>query len=291
MLALVSLTHKPILELLVEMGPVFKGAIAHEEVLLEGADHALVLALGARTVRLAGPWGEAVVAGEVEKALVELHRTVRRVAEHRSLLIVAEHLLGDAAEAGAAANPPLVGVLGVLAVGGPGVKAAGESELVDDEVDGGGLAGDGGLDLAPVTLELLAGVGFEADGGTAGAQGTLGGNVVAQDGDAAVVALAFALAEDDNGIPDAVLEQTVDGGLEGGDLAATRRALGSGSGAALEGAADGPGMDAEFGSDVFLIDTAIGECFNDHEVLLLEYRTPPSLVRVGDILRDERRTS
>jgi hypothetical protein len=28
------------------------------------------------------------------------------VAEHRSLLIVAEHLLGDAAEAGAAANPP-----------------------------------------------------------------------------------------------------------------------------------------------------------------------------------------
>jgi hypothetical protein len=181
-------------------------------------------------------------------------------------------------------------VLGVLAVGGPGVKAAGESELVDNEVDGGGLSGDGGLDLSPVTLELLTGVGFEADGGTAGAQGTLGGNVVAQDGDA-VVALAFALAEDDNGIPDAVLEQTVDGGLEGGDLAATRRALGSGSGAALEGAADGLGMDAEFGSDVFLIDTAIGECFNDHEVLLLEHRTPPSLVRVGDLLSDERRTS
>jgi hypothetical protein len=46
------------------------------------------------------------------------------VAEHRSLLVVDEQLLGNAAEVGEAANQPLVGVLGVLAVGGPDVKAA-----------------------------------------------------------------------------------------------------------------------------------------------------------------------
>lgn len=93
-----------------------------------------------------------------------------------------------------------------------------------------GLAGNDGFDLAPVTLELLAGVGLEADGRTARAQGTLGGDVVAQDGDAAVIALALELAEDDNRVPNAVLEQAVDGGLEGGELATTSRVLGSGSG-------------------------------------------------------------
>lgn len=45
--ALVGLTREPVLELLIEMGPALKCTVAQEEVLLEVADYALVLVLGA----------------------------------------------------------------------------------------------------------------------------------------------------------------------------------------------------------------------------------------------------
>lgn len=133
------------------------------------------------------------------------------MAEHRRLLVVDEHFLRDAAEGDEAANETVAGMLGVLVGGDPGVKAAGVGELVDNDVDGRGLASDGGCDLPPVTLELLVRVGLEADGRTARAQDTPGSDGVAQDGDAAVVTLAFERAEDDNGIPNAVRRRSMIG--------------------------------------------------------------------------------
>ena len=227
---------------------------------------------------------------QIEKAFVELDLSAHGMVQDSGFLVVNQHLFGNATEVAEAADEPLVGVLSVKAVGGPGVKAARVAELIDDEVDLGRLAGQGGTDLAPVTLQLHSRVGFEAHGGAARTQGALGCDVGAQDGDAAVIALGFNLAENDDCIPDALGQQPIDRWLERVQLARARLGSGDRRPTTFEGTRDGLGMDAEFGGDIGQIDAALGQGLNDHEVLLSKHEMPPCPNRTGDILAGEQGT-
>ena len=73
-----------------------EGAVADEEVVLDVAHHALVLALGAGARGPTGPRREAVVPGQIEKARIEAD-AVRPMLQDRRLLIVDEHFGRDVA--------------------------------------------------------------------------------------------------------------------------------------------------------------------------------------------------
>src|SRR5205823_3672798 len=99
------------------------------------ANHALVFALGAGPVGPAGPRGEAVVSGQVEKALIELGGLpICPELQDRRLLVIHQHLARHTAEVLQAADQPFVGVLGVFLVGAPEVKTARVAQRVDDEM-------------------------------------------------------------------------------------------------------------------------------------------------------------
>lgn len=215
---------QPLFGQVVELGPALKGAVAHEEMLFDVADHALVFAFGAGTIRAAGAGREAVVRREVEKALVE-SKGVTLVDQHGGFLIVDQHLLGDAVEVLQAADQPLVGVFGIVVRRAPEVKAPGIAQLIDDEVDLGRLAGELGDEFTPIALELVAGRGLEAHGGPPRAEGTLGGHVVAQDGVAARIAGGAELTQDHDAVPDPLSEQLSTWALNGSSLL-ERRARG-----------------------------------------------------------------
>ena len=70
----VGLLAQPLLGELIEMGPAVEGPVADEEVVLDVADLALVLALGPGPRRPTGARPEAVVAGEIEKPGIEARR-------------------------------------------------------------------------------------------------------------------------------------------------------------------------------------------------------------------------
>jgi hypothetical protein len=241
---------------------------------LDVADHALVFAFGASTIGPAGTRGEAVVRSEVEKALVEL-KAVMMMEQHGGFLVVNEHLFGEAAEVLEAADETLVGMLGIQRGGTPEVEATRVAEQVDDEVNLGGHTSKLSDELTPVRLKLAPRVGLEADGGAGGAQGALGSDIVAEDGARAGVAGGLELAQDDDPVPDAVGEETINEGLEGVELARVGMSLGSWSITALKSATDGLGMDPKLGGDVLLVDTPVGQCFNHDEVLFLEHWAVP----------------
>src|SRR5206468_1168309 len=96
--ARVGFLPEPPLGELVEVGPALEGAIADEEVVLDVPDVALVLALGLRAGRATGPGTEAVVAGQIDEARVELDVAATRVRDDGGLLIVDQDLGGAAAE-------------------------------------------------------------------------------------------------------------------------------------------------------------------------------------------------
>ena len=83
--ALIGLLAEPLLRELIVMGPAVTGAVAHEEVVLDVADHPML--------------------------------------EHRAFLIVDQHVRGYAAEPLEAADQPFVGMLRILAIGAAEVNA------------------------------------------------------------------------------------------------------------------------------------------------------------------------
>jgi len=157
----VSLLAQPGLGLGIEMRQAVKRPIAHEKVRLDITNHALVLALGAGPIGPAGPRGEAVVTGQVDKARVKAHVLTHPMLEHGRLLIVDQHLVGHAGEPGKAAHQRFVGVLGVLAGRRPEVKAPRIAQRIDRETHLLRHTGDLGDHLAPVVLQLLARRGLE----------------------------------------------------------------------------------------------------------------------------------
>ena len=159
------------------MSPAFKGAVAHKEVILDVPHHALVFALGPGSIRLAGPRGEAVVESQIQKALVE----ARHPPQDGPALHISGYppalALRDPAKVLQAADQAFVGVLGILAVGAPKVEAPGIAQFVHNEGDL-ALPGYHNADLAPVSLQLLAGFGLKPHRLPAGTQGTLGRDVL-----------------------------------------------------------------------------------------------------------------
>ncbi len=110
--AQIGFLTQPLLGQLVEVCPALKGAIAHEEVVFDVADHALIFAFGASPVGAAGTRGKAVVLCEIEKALIEVE-TVVMMEQDGSFLVVDEDFFGPAAEVLEAADETLVGMLGI----------------------------------------------------------------------------------------------------------------------------------------------------------------------------------
>ena len=76
------------------MSPALEGAVADEEVVLHVPDVPLVLALGLRPGRPTGPGDEAVVAGQIHEARMEVDRAAPRMGEHGTLLVVDQDLAG-----------------------------------------------------------------------------------------------------------------------------------------------------------------------------------------------------
>src|SRR3954447_15738400 len=153
--AQVGLVAQPLLSELVEMRPAVEGRVAHEEMVLDIADHALIFAFGASAVGPTGARRKAIMGSQIDKACSELE-TVVMVEQHSNFLIVDEHLLRNASEVLEAADETVVGVLGIQAGGTPKVEATPVAELVDDEEDLGELASELNADLTPVALKLAA---------------------------------------------------------------------------------------------------------------------------------------
>src|SRR6185295_12520800 len=94
----VGLLAEPLLGELVEVGPALEGAVADEEVVLDVADVALVLALGLGPGWATGPGAEAVVAGQIEEPGMELDLAATPMREDGGLLIVDQNLGRPAAK-------------------------------------------------------------------------------------------------------------------------------------------------------------------------------------------------
>ena len=120
----VGFLPEPLLGELVEMGPALEGPVADEEVVLDVADVAFVLALGLGAGRATGPRAEAVVARQAQEVGMELDVAPAAMGEDGGLLIVDQDLGGDAAEPFEGADEGLVGVLRILGVGAPDMEAA-----------------------------------------------------------------------------------------------------------------------------------------------------------------------
>ena len=77
-----------------------------------------------------------------------------------------------------------------------------KSPVVYSDIEG-GWPGTGNLDadLAPITLQLLAGLGLKARRRPAGPQDTLGRDVLAQDGESSVIPFRLDLPQDHDRIP------------------------------------------------------------------------------------------
>jgi hypothetical protein len=93
---------------------------------------------------------------QVEKTLVELDIPDSSVMHNRGLLVVDQHLLRHAAKVAEAADEPIVGRLGILAISTPSVKATRVGQLVDDETDRARQSGDSSGQFTPMTLQLYS---------------------------------------------------------------------------------------------------------------------------------------
>ena len=104
------------------MRPTLEGAVADKEV-LHIAHHPLILTLRLRAGWSAGAGAQSQVARQIHKPWMEPSRTATRMCEHRRFLIVDQDLGGYPAEPLEAADQPVIGVLGVLAIRTPEVES------------------------------------------------------------------------------------------------------------------------------------------------------------------------
>src|SRR4029453_11868505 len=110
---------------LIELGPALERPIADEEVMLDVADVAFVLALGLGASRTTGARAEAVVAGQIDEARGELDLAPPPVRDDGGFLIVDQDLGRAATEPLEGPHERLVGVLGILGVRPPEMAAPG----------------------------------------------------------------------------------------------------------------------------------------------------------------------
>src|SRR3990172_7455562 len=184
------------------MRPTLEGTVADEEVLLDVAHHALVLAFRACPVGSASAWREPVMGGQVEKTLVETGLTLVGGLKHGDLLVVHQHFLSDAAEVLQTADQAFVGMLGIQTVGAPDVEPPRVTQRIYTEVHLGGLPGHLYGDFTPVGLQLLARTGFETNGNPAGPQRPFVLDVAPYQRNPTPIAVGLDLAQDHHRIPD-----------------------------------------------------------------------------------------
>ncbi len=113
-----------------------------------GAEAAFHPALRLGPARLARPRTKPVLLREVQKPRVK-HHVLRAMHEDGRLLVIHDHLVGNPAKPLEAPDHPLVGVLGVFAVGAPEVKPWRVPQRVRREVHFGVDASQGGPTRGP----------------------------------------------------------------------------------------------------------------------------------------------
>jgi hypothetical protein len=101
---------------LIEMGPAVEGAVADEEVVLDVADVALVLALRLGSGRATGARPEAVMPGQIQEPRMEHDLAAAPMGEHRALLVIDQDFARHAAAPLEGPHQRLVGMLGVLGI-------------------------------------------------------------------------------------------------------------------------------------------------------------------------------
>ena len=198
--------------------------------------------------------------------------------QHRAFLIVDEHLGRHATEPLERADQPFVGVLGVLARRAPEVKPTRIPQGIRDEVHPRRRTGDHRLQRAPVTLQLDTRRSLEPDRRPAGPQRSLRPDVVPQDRDPAPVAARLQLPQNDDAIPDAVGQQLVDLRPVRVEPARPPPRPRLRRRPAVERPLHRFRMHTHGLGDVPLVDTAVRQCLNHHEVLLRQH---PSLLELS----------
>src|SRR5262245_5904583 len=281
--ARVGFLPQPLLGELIEMSPTLERAIADEEVVLHVADVAFILALGLGAGGATSARAEAIVAGQVHEPRVELDVAATPMRDDGGLLIVDENFGGRAAEPLEGAHERLIGMLGILAVRPPEVEAARVAERAHREVHRDGLSrNDGGLDR-PVRLQLSARLGLEAHRrSAAGAQRSLGPDVVPENRDAARVALRLQLPQDHHRVPHSLAEQLIDHGSVGIEQTPTPTSTPGRRPTTLQRPPDRPRVHAQLLRDVAQVDTAFDHCLKRHEVLQSQHAVPPPDVAIGE---------
>ncbi|SQK58428.1 Uncharacterised protein [Escherichia coli] len=144
------------------MSEAVEPAVPDEEVFLKIFHHPLHLTFGSGPAWAAGPWQEAIVVGQQQEAGVE-HDFPVVILQHRSLLVINQHRFHAATEVPEGANQRLTGVLSILLWRSEDMEAAGEPRRINREVNFTSLPGNLYLDFAPVVLELVSWLGFEAN--------------------------------------------------------------------------------------------------------------------------------
>ena len=155
--------------------------VAGEEVLLDVAHHALVLALGARAPWPAGPRLKAIMGGHLQKTRIVFHRGADPMADDLGLLVIDQDLSGHSAKIFETLNQAFIGMFGVLARHRHKMEAARVAQGVDREMHLLLAARHQRAVFGPIVLQLFARGGLEAHRRPRLAQWPLGPDVIAQD--------------------------------------------------------------------------------------------------------------
>lgn len=85
------------------------------------------------------------------------------ILQHRSLLVINQHRFHTTTEVAEGANQSFVGMLSILFWCGEDMEAAGEPRRINRKVNFAPLPGNLHLSFAPVVLELVSKLSFEAN--------------------------------------------------------------------------------------------------------------------------------
>lgn len=183
------------------MSEAVEPAIADEEVLLEIFHHPLHLTFGSGPARTAGTRQEVIVVGQQQEPGVEHHFPIV-IFQHRRFLVINQYGFHTVTEVAEGANQRLIGMFSILLWRGKDMEATGEPQRINREVNFASLPGDLHLNFVPVVLQLVTGLGFEADCFLRRAHFAFGLDVIAQHGATTGVTHRFDFCEDDLAIPD-----------------------------------------------------------------------------------------
>ena len=141
------------------------------------------------------------MASEIHKPWMEPGGATTWRGEHGRLLIVHQHCCGAALKPLTAADEPLLGMRGILAVRTPEMKPPREPQRVDDEMDRRLRARHSNALLAPIALQLPPRRGLTSHGRPPDAQRPLRPEVVPENRELAPLPLGLQLSEDHDGVP------------------------------------------------------------------------------------------